>query len=119
MAQTNAAPGTTSKTGGPKVKIAVIGLGSWGREIVNTLARQEQAEIAAICDTYAPFVRRCSSLAPSAAQVEDYKTLLDNKDIQAVVVATPTHQHKDIVLAALKAGKHVYCEAPLANTISS
>ena len=50
-------------------------------------------------------------------QTEDYKTILDNKDIKAVVIATPTHQHKDIALAALKAGKHVYCEAPLANTI--
>ena len=117
FAQTNAAPATEKKPLGPKVKVAVIGLGSWGREIVNTLARQEQAEIAAICDTYAPFVRRCSSLAPAAAQVEDYKTLLTNKDIPAVVVATPTHQHKEIVLAALKAGKHVYCEAPLANNL--
>ena len=117
FAQTNGAPATEKKPVGPKVKVAVIGLGGWGREIVNTLARQEQAEISAICDTYAPFVRRCSSLAPAAAQVEDYKTLLTNKDIPAVVVATPTHQHKEIVLAALKAGKHVYCEAPLANNL--
>jgi predicted dehydrogenase len=117
IGQTNEAPGTAKQPVGAKVKIAVIGLGSWGREIVNTLARQEQADIKAICDTYAPFVRRCSSLAPRAAQVQDYKTLLDNKEVQAVVVATPTHQHKEIVLAALKAGKHIYCEAPLANTI--
>src|SRR5205814_7639359 len=46
-----------------------------------------------------------------------YKTILDNKDIKAVIVATPTHKHKEIVLAALKAGKHVYCEAPMANAI--
>lgn len=117
LAQTNAPAGAEKKPAGPKVKIGVIGLGVWGREIVNTLARQEQAEIAAICDTYPAFLRRSSSLAPGAAQVADYKALLENKDIPAVVVATPTHQHKDIVLAALKAGKHVYCEAPLANTI--
>lgn len=118
LAQTNAPAGAEKKPAGPKVKIGVIGLGVWGREIVNTLARQEQAEIAAICDTYPAFLRRSSSLAPGAAQVADYKALLENKDIPAVVVATPTHQHKDIVLAALKAGKHVYCEAPLANTIA-
>ena len=120
MAQTNTPSGET-KLKGPKIKVAVIGLGTWGREIVNTLGRfdpsEVQPEIAAICDTYAPFVRRSSSLAPAAAQVENYQSLLDNKDIPAVVVATPTHQHKEIVLAALKAGKHVYCEAPLANTI--
>jgi predicted dehydrogenase len=116
FAQTNAAPPEAASVG-PKVKIAVIGLGTWGREIVNTLARLPQADLAAICDTYPASVRRAASGAPGALQTEDYKTILDNKDIKAVVVATPSHQHKDVVLAALKAGKHVYCEAPLANTI--
>jgi predicted dehydrogenase len=43
--------------------------------------------------------------------------VLENKDVQAVLIATPSHQHKEIVLAALQAGKHVYCEAPLAHTV--
>src|SRR5262249_38260307 len=43
--------------------------------------------------------------------------ILENKDIKAVIIATPTHQHKEIALAALKADKHVYCEAPLAVTV--
>ncbi len=110
-------PAEESKVSGPPVKVAVIGLGAWGREIVNTLARIKEAEIAGICDTYAPSVKRCAKDAPTAAQTHDYTTLLDNKDIRAVVVATPTHQHKEIVLAALKAGKHVYCEAPISNSI--
>src|SRR5579859_814015 len=58
FAQTNTSAGGEKKPAGPKVKIGVIGLGTWGREIVNTLARQEQAEIAAICDTYPAFLRR-------------------------------------------------------------
>ena len=116
LAQTNEPP-PEAKAAGPKVKVAVIGLGTWGREIVNTLARLPQAELAAICDTYPASVRRCAPSAPAAAQTGDFKTILDNKDIKAVVVATPTHQHKDVVLAALKAGKHVYCEAPLATTL--
>jgi predicted dehydrogenase len=116
FAQTNEPP-PEAKPAGPKLKVAVIGLGNWGREIVNTLARLPQAEVAAICDTYPASVRRCAPSAPSAAQTGDYKTVLANKDIKAVVIATPTHQHKDLVLASLKAGKHVYCEAPLATTI--
>jgi len=100
-----------------KMKIGVIGLGNWGREILNTLAVVDEAEVAAVCDTYAASLRRGASLAPGAAQTNDYNTILANKDIKAVVIATPTHQHKDIALAALKAGKHVYCEAPLASTI--
>jgi predicted dehydrogenase len=116
FAQTNAAP-TETKPAGPKVKVAVIGLGTWGREITNTLGRIPQADVAAICDTYAASVRRAATSAPAATQAEDYKAILANKDIKAVIIATPTHQHKEIALAALAADKHVYCEAPLANSI--
>src|SRR6185295_19305559 len=77
----------------------------------------EVAETVAICDTYPAMLSRGAKDAPKAIQTKDYKTILDNKDINAVIVATPTHLHKEIVLAALKAGKHVYCEAPLAHTI--
>ncbi len=117
VAQTTNAPAGEEKKAGPKVKVAVIGLGPWGREIVNMLARLDQAELAAICDNYPASVRRTTSSAPGAATTEDYKTILANADIKAVIVATPTHQHKEIVLDALKAGKHVYCEAPLATTV--
>jgi predicted dehydrogenase len=112
-----AAPAGESKSDTAKMKVGLIGLGTWGREILNTLVLVKQAEVAAICDTYAASVRRAASTAPGAAQTGDYKTILDNKDIKAVVIATPTYQHKDIVLAALKAGKHVYCEAPIASSI--
>jgi predicted dehydrogenase len=112
------APDTESKPAGPKVKCAVIGLGAWGREILATLGRLPQAEIAGICDTYPAFLRRSAGAAPGAISTEDYRTLLSNAEIKAVVVATATHQHKEIVLAALQAGKHVYCEAPLANGIA-
>ncbi len=102
-----------------KCKVAVIGLGTWGREILNTLSRLDPpvADIAAICDTYPAFVRRGSTLAPGAATTEDYKTILAKDDIKAVIVATPSHQHKQIVLDVIKARKHVYCEAPLAHTV--
>lgn len=106
----------TAKPAG-KIKVAVIGLGAWGREIVNTLVRSSQADVAAICDTYSPFLKRTANAAPGATQTGDYKTILENKDIKAVIIATPTHLHKEIALAALKAGKHVYCEAPLAGSI--
>jgi len=107
-----------AKPAGPKVKCAVIGLGAWGREILATLGRLQQADVSAICDSYPASLRRSAGVAPATAtQTDDYQTILANKEIKAVIVATPTHQHKEIVLAALKAGKHVYCEAPLAHTI--
>ncbi len=123
LAQTNAAPEGETKAPLVKIKVGVIGLGAWGREIINTLTRLPQAsppieaQIAAICDTYPASLKRVASAAPGAEQVADYQAVLANKDIKAVIVATPSHLHKEIVLAALKAGKHVYCEAPMANTI--
>src|SRR5260221_8216549 len=117
LAQDSSVPAADKKPAGGKVSIAVIGLGAWGRVILDALGRSSQAEGAAMCDTYGAFLRRSAKLAPRATQVADYKAILEDKEITAIAVATPTHNHKELVLAALKAGKHVYCEAPLANTV--
>jgi predicted dehydrogenase len=101
----------------PPVSIGVIGLGVWGREILSTLARLRGARVVAICDTYAPFLKKGLEMAPAAKALSDSRALLDDAGVEAAVVATPTHLHKDVVLAALQAGKHVYCEAPLAASI--
>src|SRR5580765_7225535 len=60
----------------PKVKVAVVGLGPWGREIVNTLATVKGADIAAICDTYQPVFSRCAKDAPNAVKAPDDKAVL-------------------------------------------
>ncbi len=101
----------------PKVSCAVIGYGLWGREIVATLSRVPQARLTTVCETYDAYLKRAARSAPGVATEKDYRKVLDNKDIQAVIVATPSHLHREITIAALQAGKHVYCEAPLATTI--
>lgn len=111
-----AAPKPEKKVG-PPVKCGVIGVGTWGRDLITYLSRLPNAPITAVAETYGASLRRAKSGAPNATPFEDYRQLLDSKDVEAVIVATPTHQHKEIVLAALQAGKHVYCEAPLAHTI--
>src|SRR6266850_4400941 len=117
ISQAAEAPATAIKFTGPPLKVAIIGLGGWGRELLNALLPYDRAEVVAICDNYPAFLKRAGTTAPKAKQVLDYKTILEDKEIKGVFIATATHQHKDIALAALKAGKHVYCEAPLANTI--
>lgn len=99
------------------VNCAVIGCGAWGRELVQTLSRLPNAPIVAVCDSYAAAMRRVKEAAPQAETFTDYHKLLEKKEVQAVIVATPSHQHREIVEAALAAGKHVYCEAPLATTV--
>ncbi len=117
VAQTETTPPAAAPAPLNRVKCAVIGCGVWGREIISTLTRIASAEIAAVCDTYPAFVKRANRLAPDAKPVEDYRQILADKTVPAVVVATPTHWHKAVVTEALQAGKHVYCEAPLAGTI--
>ncbi len=101
----------------PPINVGVIGLNEWGREILRTLALLPSAPVVAICDNYPGAFARAGKEAPKAKRYDNYTKLLADPDVQAVVIATPTGTHREIVLAALAAGKHVYCEAPLANTI--
>jgi predicted dehydrogenase len=101
----------------PPINCGVIGLNDWGREILRTLALLKSAPVVAICDTYAPALKRAAREAPKAQTYDEASKLLADPNVQAVIIATPTPTHREIALAALAAGKHVYCEAPLANTI--
>ncbi len=117
VADVTAASDEEAPIPGPAVKIGVIGLGRWGRETVSTLSRITSAQVTAICDTYEPYVTRAAKTAEAAVTFADYRKLLECPEVEAVIVVTPTHLHKEIVLAALQSGKHVYCEAPLSNTV--
>jgi len=118
-ALTNEPARPPDKPSGPPVNCAIIGLGPQGREILAVLAKLGNAPVVALCDSYtAPaFLKRATEIAPHAAVQADYRKVLEQKDVQAIFVATPSHLHKQIVLDALAAGKHVYCEAPLATDI--
>ena len=110
----------------PPIGVGIIGLGEWGREILTQLGNQnsdpkkekkDNSPVVALCDNYPAAMRRAGKEVPNAKHYEDYKQLLADPNVQAVIIATPTGTHKEIALAAIAAGKHVYCEAPLANTI--
>src|SRR5271156_4535768 len=133
-AKTTPAPdnGLTKMPPRKPINIGVIGLGGWGRDILEQLhllntdpardmkdsaQKKDPAPVVAICDTYHAAVRKALKDTPSAQPYEDYTKLLADPKVQAVIIATPTGTHKQIVLDALAAGKHVYCEVPLANTI--
>jgi len=107
-----------------KISVGMIGTGSRGYYLLERFfARsKETATIAAICDAYK------GNLAKAAARVQamggntpkiyaDYRQLLQDKSIDAVFIATPEHLHYPMLIDALKAGKHIYTEKPLAHTI--
>jgi len=99
------------------IKCGLIGFGEWGREIAKTIHELEDTELTVICDHFPLMLRRAQREFPQAARELEYQKVLDNPEIRAIFIATPTHMHRELVVAALEAGKHVYCEAPLAHTI--
>lgn len=107
---------------GPPVNVAVIGASFQGRNIMTSLAKMGSgsAPVVAICDSFSTpaFQKKTAAILPSAAFVPDYRKVLDDKTVKAVFIATPSHKHKQIVLDAIAAGKHVYCEMPLSHDIA-
>ncbi|MDE0957466.1 MAG: Gfo/Idh/MocA family oxidoreductase [Planctomycetota bacterium] len=97
--------------------VAIIGMGRQGRAIAAELQKLGAA-IVAICDLDEPRLRSARRRVSDATPYADSDSLLTTeKGVEAVFIATPTHQHRAIAEAAVAAGKHVYCEAPLAHTL--
>lgn len=105
-----------------KLSIAFIGMGGQIQGHVSNLINQGQ-HVAAFCDVDKNQINRSKArhkeAVAEAKEYADYRTLLEQeKDIDAVVIATPDHWHAAICKAAMKAGKHVYCEKPLTHTVA-
>lgn len=96
--------------------VGLIGAGRQGRAILGELEKLDDVRVAAVCDVVPARVRSGLRRARGATGHEDHRKLLDDAAISAVIVATPTHLHRGVAVDALQAGKHVYCEAPLAAT---
>ena len=95
--------------------VACIGVGGIGQTDVKGVAGEN---VVALCDVDARALERAGTLHPRARRYRDWRELLAReKSVDGVTVSTPDHTHAVIALAALRAGKHVYCQKPLARTI--
>lgn len=103
-----------------RITIASIGLGGMGTHDMRGFLANPGAEVVALCDVDARHLEAARVIAklPPRACTPDFRELLARSDIDAAVVATPDHWHVPIALAAVKAGKDVYCEKPLTLTIA-
>jgi predicted dehydrogenase len=101
-----------------KLRVGVIGIAGQGTYNLNQ-TEAAGAEIVALCDVHESRleVGKIRESRPKAAFFTDFRKLLEHQGIDAVVVATPDHTHAVATVAALKAGKHVYCEKPLTHTV--
>jgi predicted dehydrogenase len=100
-----------------KVNIAGVGIGGQGGSDLREL--EKQTNIVALCDVDWRHASQCFKRYPNAKQYKDFREMLDKEDknIDGVVVGTPDHMHAIVSMAAMKRGKHVYCEKPLTHTV--
>jgi len=100
-----------------RIRVGLIGAGDRGLELLNQIRACSNAEVVALADIYTKRLEKAANFAPSAATFLDYRHLLDDRSIDAVVIATPPHLHAEHFCASLDAAKHVYLEKTLANTV--
>jgi len=117
----NSAPSTAKP--GDRLNVACIGMGGRMDSLVREISQGLGQNVVALCDVdsnqIANTVRNVGDVLKSAKVYSDYRKLLANekKNIDAVIVATPDHWHVPICTAVIHAGKHIYCEKPLAHTV--
>ena len=116
LATTIAAPGSVLGAN-DRVRLGIIGTGDRGTQLVREALAQPGVEFAAFSDIYSRRLEDAKKLVPSAAAHYDYRRLLDDKSVDAVLIATPHHLHCEHFVAALDAGKHVYQEKTMAFTV--
>ncbi len=102
-----------------KLNIGFIGVAHRGGDNLAEVARLTEAvNVAALCDVDERYLAEAAAKHPGARTYLDFRRLLEQKDLDAIVVSTPDHTHAVAAAAALRAGRHVYCEKPLTRTVS-
>ncbi len=98
------------------IQMGIIGAGERGRGDMKTFTTAGHTNFAAVCDVYAQSIDQAKQIAPSSRSFTDHRKLLEMKELDAVLIATPDHWHKTCAIDALNAGKDVYIEKPLTRT---
>jgi predicted dehydrogenase len=101
-----------------RLRIGVIGCGGMANGHMRSLLKNKEAdncEIAVVCDIYQKRLDEAAQLT-GGKPVRDYRTVLEDKNVDYVLIATPEHWHAQMTLDAADAGKHIYCEKPMTKT---
>jgi predicted dehydrogenase len=101
-----------------RLRVGVIGTGRQGRNDLRAHMALPDVEIAAICDVFEPNLQQAAEMAPDARKVQDFRRILDDASIDAVIVGTPDHWHALVTVMACQAGKDVYVEKPTSVAIA-
>ncbi|TAE53357.1 MAG: gfo/Idh/MocA family oxidoreductase, partial [Bacteroidetes bacterium] len=105
--------------GDQPIRMGLIGAGGMGTEDMKTALQHAGVQITAVCDLYKGRIEAAKTRwGSSIFATNDYNELLKRPDVDAVIIATPDHWHMPISVAALQAGKHVYCEKPMVQSVA-
>src|SRR5574340_1512212 len=97
-----------------RVRFGLIGAGGRGQEIFKAAIKAPNTEAVAVADVYTRRLDQAKAIAPGVKTYSDYRQLLDDKSVDAVLIATPQHQHALNFVPAIQAGKDVYQEKTMA-----
>ena len=93
-----------------RVRLGIIGPGSRGQELIKDALKVPNVELVAMADAFTLRLEQVKQLAPGAKGFNDHRRVLDMKDVDAILVATPLHCHARHFLDTIAAGKDLYCE---------
>ncbi len=104
-----------------RINLGCIGVGGRGTGVmkwaIETGKTSRPADVVAVCDVYQKRLTNAKTISNAPLATLDYREVIGRKDIDAVIVATPDHWHAPISIAAMQAGKDVYCEKPMTKTV--
>ena len=103
------------------VRVAQIGIGTRGFDLLRAAGSKSACKVVALCDVYKPHLQRGVELSnnPDVKTFTDYREMLADPKIEAVIIATPDHWHERMLIDAVAAGKDVYCEKGWTTSVAS
>jgi predicted dehydrogenase len=99
-----------------RIGLGVVGTGGRGTYVMTLFQQNADVEVRALCDIYGVHIDEAQQKAPNTKTFSDHRKLIELKEVDAVLVGTPDHWHKDVSCDAMQAGKDVYVEKPLCRT---
>src|SRR2546425_12537554 len=111
---------TTILGANDRINFGLIGLGNMGTGHLRSLTKRSESDnirCVAVSDVYQKRLTRARDIMGGGDGYLDYRRLIDRKDIDAVLIATPDHWHAKLAIEAMETGKHVYLEKPMTHTV--
>src|SRR5258705_8483038 len=97
------------------IGVGVIGYGYWGPNLVRNFMGAQGSGVVAVCDVREERLSPLRKIYPTLRTFNNHDELIQDREVEAVVIATPVSSHFELAMAALRAGKHVLVEKPLAS----